>query len=86
MAKLACRVVHSGTGMDDTKGSLLLAMAVEIAELRQQLAEAQDLLVETAIDAGHLHAKIESLEAELTEARDERDAWRAEAEQHRRTG
>lgn len=72
--------------MDDANGSLVLALAVEITELRQQLAEAQDLLVETAIDAGRLHAKIESLEAELTEARDERDAWRTEAERNRLTG
>lgn len=63
-----------------------LAMAVEIAELRQQLAEAQDHLVETAIDAGHLHAQIESLQDELTEARTERDAWRAEADRNRRAG
>lgn len=72
--------------MEDARGSLVLAMAVEITELRQQLAEAQDLLVETAIDAGRLHAKIESLEAELTEACDERDAWRAEAELNRLAG
>jgi hypothetical protein len=37
------------------------------------LAAAQDMLMETAIDAGHLHARIESVQAE-------RDAWRAEAE------
>lgn len=71
--------------MDDAMSQIVLAMAVEIVELRQQIAHAQDLLVETAIDAGHLHAKIERLETELTEARDERDAWRAAAEQHRRT-
>lgn len=39
-------------------------MAVELAELRQQLAGAQDLLVDTAIDAGHLHARIEGLKVE----------------------
>lgn len=58
---------------------LLLALATENAELRQQLANAQDLLVETAIDAGQLHARIEALQVELTEVRDRRDAWRAEA-------
>ena len=55
--------------MDDAANGLLLAMAVEIAELRQKLAEVQDLLVETAIDAGHLHARIEDLRVELAEAR-----------------
>ena len=65
--------------MDDAQTGLFLAMAVEIAELRQQLAHAQDLLVETAIDAGRLHAQIETLQSE-------RDAWRAEAERGRRTG
>lgn len=69
--------------MDDAKGSLVLALAVEIAELRQQLAHAQDLLVETAIDAGRLHAQIEHLQAELSEAHAERNAWRERAEQTR---
>lgn len=63
-----------------------LAMAVEMSELRAQLGEAQDLLVETAIDAGHLHARIEELHAELEETRAERDAWRAKAERGRRAG
>ena len=72
--------------MDNAANSLLLAMAVEIAELRQQLAEAQDLLVETALDAGHLHARIEDLRVELTEARAERDAWQVRAEQVRLAG
>ena len=54
--------------------ALLLALAAENAELREQLASAQDMLVETAIDAGQLHARIEAVQAE-------RDAWRAEAEQ-----
>ena len=39
-------------GMNDATGGLVLAMAVEIAELRQQLIHTQDQLVETAIDAG----------------------------------
>ncbi len=54
--------------------ALLLALTTENAELRQQLADAQDMLMETAIDAGHLHARIAAVQ-------DERDAWRAEAEQ-----
>ena len=59
--------------MSDDLAALLLALATENAELRQQLAAAQDMLMETAIDAGHLHARIEVVQ-------DERDAWRAETE------
>lgn len=53
-----------------------LALAIECAELRQQLAEVQDQCVELAVDAGELHALIEGLRSELAEARAERDAWR----------
>ncbi|ACB28403.1 hypothetical protein [Methylobacterium radiotolerans] len=59
--------------MGDDVAALLLVLATENAELRQQLGAAQDMLMETAIDAGHLHARLEVLQAE-------RDAWRAEAE------
>ncbi|MDP4023730.1 hypothetical protein Q8W71_13925 [Methylobacterium sp. NEAU 140] len=59
--------------MTDDVSALLLALATENAELREQLASAQDMLMETAIDAGHLHARIGALEAE-------RDAWKVEAE------
>ena len=59
--------------MSDDLAALLLALAAENAELRQQLTTAQDLLMETAIEAGHLHARIEAVQAE-------RDAWREEAE------
>lgn len=59
--------------MGDNGAALLLVLADENAELRQQLAAAQDMLIETAIDAGYLHARLEVLQAE-------RDAWRAEAE------
>ena len=59
--------------MSDDMAALLLALATENAELRKQLATAQDLLMETAIDAGHLHARIEA-------AQSERDVWRIEAE------
>ena len=62
--------------MSDDLAALLLALAAENAELRQQLTTAQDLLMETAIDAGHLHARIEAVQ-------DERDAWRDEAERYR---
>jgi flagellar biosynthesis regulator FlaF len=50
-----------------------MALATENAELRGQLTQAQDMLVETAIDAGNLHALIEAVQIE-------RDAWQAEAE------
>lgn len=58
--------------MSDDLAALLLALATESAELRQQLATVQDMLMETAIDAGHLHARIEAIQSE-------RDAWREEA-------
>ncbi|MCJ2016858.1 hypothetical protein MKK84_05350 [Methylobacterium sp. E-065] len=59
--------------MSDDLAALLLALATENTELRQQLAAARDMLMETAIDAGHLHARIEAVQ-------DERNAWREEAE------
>jgi hypothetical protein len=59
--------------MSDVVTTLLLALAAENAELREQLASAQDMLVETAIDAGNMHALVEAM-------RTERDAWREEAE------
>ena len=66
--------------MDEVDKRLILALAQERTELRDHLAAAQDLLVETAIDAGRLRARIEELHAELIEARGERDEWRARAE------
>ena len=51
--------------------AVLIALARENADLRAQLASAQDMLVETAIDAGNLHALIEATRTEC-------DAWRAE--------
>jgi hypothetical protein len=65
--------------MGDDVAALLLALATENAELRAQLAAAQDMLMETAIDAGHLHARIEAVQTE-------RDSWRAEAERLTRPG
>lgn len=65
--------------MGEDNGGLLLALATENTELRQQLASVQDMLVETAIDAGQLHARIEALQVELTDVRSQRDAWRTEA-------
>lgn len=63
-----------------------LAVVIENAELRQQLAEVQDQCVELAVDAGEQHAENEALRARLAQTERERDAWRAEAEQGRRTG
>lgn len=57
-----------------------LALVLECVELRQQLAAAQDLLVETAIDAGQLHVRIEVLQDAMADLRTDRDRWRAEAE------
>lgn len=65
--------MRHGARMSDDVAALLLALATENTELRQQLAAAQDMLVETAIDAGHLHARIKAVQAKS-------DAWRAEAE------
>ena len=65
--------------MSDDLPALLLALATENAELRQQLASAQDMLMETAIDAGHLHARIEAVQAERDAWREEAGRWRAQA-------
>ena len=59
--------------MSDDVAAILLTLAAENTDLRQQLATAQDMLMETAIDAGNLHALIEAVQAE-------QDAWRDEAE------
>ncbi|MCJ2085823.1 hypothetical protein MKK88_07430 [Methylobacterium sp. E-005] len=47
--------------MSDVVSALLLALAAENAELREQLASAQDMLVETAIDAGNMPAPVEAI-------------------------
>lgn len=60
--------------MSDETTALVLALVTENAELRAQLAEAQELLVETAVDAGELHARVEDLQAEVAALRAERDA------------
>ncbi|WP_267360799.1 MULTISPECIES: hypothetical protein [unclassified Methylobacterium] len=59
--------------MSDVVAALLLALATENAELRDQLTSAQDMLVETSIDAGNMHALVEAM-------RTERGAWQEEAE------
>ncbi|WP_336490050.1 hypothetical protein [Methylobacterium nigriterrae] len=65
--------------MGDADKLTILALATENAELRGQLAEAQDLPVETAIDAGQMHARVEALEARLAAVSRERDSLRVEA-------
>ena len=60
-----------------------LILASENAELRLQLAEAQDQCVELAVDAGEFHAEVEALCAQLAEVSEQRDAWLAEAERLR---
>ena len=62
---------------------LVFELATENAELRFQLAEAQDQCVEMAVDAGELHAEIEALRAQLALIERDRDAWRDEAERVR---
>ncbi|WP_187276153.1 hypothetical protein [Methylobacterium sp. WL116] len=47
--------------MSDETTALVLALATENAELRAALTEAQELLIETAIDAGEMHEEIEAL-------------------------
>jgi len=57
-----------------------LALQLEIAELKQQLAETQDQCVELAVDAGELHGQIQALQDEVARVRADRDAWRAAAQ------
>lgn len=59
--------------MNDVVTALLLAPAAENADLREQLASALDMLVETAINAGNMHALVAAMRAE-------RDTWPEEAE------
>ena len=66
--------------MSDAQADVIATLATEAAELRDQLAETQELLVETAVDAGHLHAELEAMREGLAVMQAERDAWRAEAE------
>lgn len=53
------------------------ALTIENRNLKRQLEQAQDLLVQTAIDAGHLHARIAELQDELRIVRAERDVLAA---------
>lgn len=44
--------------------AIFLALVSENTELREQLRAARDMLMKTAIGAGHLHARIEAVPAE----------------------
>ena len=69
--------------IDDRQDPLateLLVIATENAELRLQLAEAQNQCVEPAVDGGEMHAETEALRAQIAEAERYRDAWWVEAE------
>ena len=61
--------------MSDDTAAVILALATENAELRAALAEAQELLIETAVDAGEMHARLEEVQRELAVARADHDAW-----------
>ncbi|MCJ2107023.1 hypothetical protein MKK70_16885 [Methylobacterium sp. E-041] len=58
--------------MGDETTALVVALATENAELRAALAQAQELLIETAVDAGEMHARVDELQAELTKMLAER--------------
>jgi hypothetical protein len=60
--------------MTDATATLILALATEKAELRSVLAEAQELLIKIAVDAGEMHARVDKLERELAVACADRDA------------
>ena len=49
--------------MSDETTALVLALVTASAKLRAQLVEAQELLVETAVDAGEMHAQLEEVQA-----------------------
>ena len=71
------------SGMTDGRqhATDFLAVVLENVELRQQLAEVQDQCIELAVDAGGLHAEIQSLRAQLLDAERACDRWRSLAEQ-----
>lgn len=58
--------------MGDDVAAILLALAAQNAELHEQLAAAQYMLMETAADPGQLPARAEVLAAECA-------AWREKA-------
>ena len=58
----------------DQRTAEFLAIVIESAELRQQLAEVQDQCVELAVDAGELHAELETIRGRLAQSERHRDA------------
>ncbi|ACA17950.1 hypothetical protein M446_3569 [Methylobacterium sp. 4-46] len=56
---------------------VLLELVADLADLRRQLAEAQDHCVEMAVDAGYLHEEIRHLRRALAAARREKEALQA---------
>ena len=66
--------------MTVSENTALLGLATENAELRLQLAEAQDQCIELAVDAGELHVEITALRVRLAHVEKQRDAWQAQAE------
>ncbi|TXN41408.1 hypothetical protein FV232_19805 [Methylobacterium sp. WL30] len=50
--------------MSEDTAAVIQALATENAEQRAALAEAQELLIEAAIDAGEMHTEIEALRAQ----------------------
>ncbi|WP_245436568.1 hypothetical protein [Methylobacterium sp. V23] len=75
-------------GMHDAaqRTAEFLALAVENAELCQQLADVHGQCVELAVDADEQHAENEALRARLAQAEKARDARRAKAKGSQRTG
>ncbi|GJE45699.1 hypothetical protein [Methylobacterium soli] len=68
------------TGTASAADPDLLSVVVENVDLRLQLAEAQELLVEMAVDAGELNVEITVLRAQLAHVEKQCDAWQAQAE------
>ena len=68
------------TGIASTADPDLLSVVAENVELRLHLAEAQELLVEMAVDAGELNVEITALRMRLAHVEKQRDAWQALAE------
>lgn len=61
--------IQADVSAGEPRDVALLELATENAELRLQLAEAQEQCVEMAVDAGELQAVIELLQFELAALR-----------------
>lgn len=69
--------------MTEDASAELLVLVVENTELRVQLADLQEQLVEVAVDAGDLHVQVQHLQKRLAAVEHECDLWRQEAERLR---